>query len=217
MKLAVLFPGIGYHCDKPLLYYAGKTARQLGYEEIIRISYSYTGGSIRGDEKAMRECFDSLYAQTENALCNVAWEQYEEILFISKSIGTAIAAAYANRHSSDASDAKLHGSRVRHILYTPLKETYLFVPGMEARSSALEDGREIRRSVLLKGIAFIGTSDPWSNTEEVASLSRRAGIPMMVIPDADHSLETGDALRDIQILQQVMEETKVFISGGYGA
>ncbi len=24
MKLAVFFPGIGYHCDKPLLYYAKK-------------------------------------------------------------------------------------------------------------------------------------------------------------------------------------------------
>jgi hypothetical protein len=36
---------------------------------------------------------------------------------------------------------------------------------------------------------------------------------MTVIPDADHSLETGDALRDLQILQQVMEETKDFISG----
>lgn len=25
MKLAVFFPGIGYHCDKPLLYYSRKT------------------------------------------------------------------------------------------------------------------------------------------------------------------------------------------------
>ena len=24
MKIAVFFPGIGYHCDKPLLYYARK-------------------------------------------------------------------------------------------------------------------------------------------------------------------------------------------------
>ncbi len=26
-RLAVLFPGIGYHCDKPLLYYSAKLAR----------------------------------------------------------------------------------------------------------------------------------------------------------------------------------------------
>ena len=30
-KLAVLFPGIGYHCDKPLLYYSAKLAGAAGY------------------------------------------------------------------------------------------------------------------------------------------------------------------------------------------
>ena len=27
MKLVVCFPGIGYHCDKPLLYYSRRLAR----------------------------------------------------------------------------------------------------------------------------------------------------------------------------------------------
>jgi phosphoglycolate phosphatase len=27
-KIAVIFPGIGYTCDKPLLYYAGKFAQE---------------------------------------------------------------------------------------------------------------------------------------------------------------------------------------------
>lgn len=31
-KMAVFFPGIGYHCDKPLLYYAQKLAAEKGYE-----------------------------------------------------------------------------------------------------------------------------------------------------------------------------------------
>ena len=30
-RLAALFPGIGYHCDKPLLYYSAKLARAAGY------------------------------------------------------------------------------------------------------------------------------------------------------------------------------------------
>ena len=30
--LAVFFPGVGYHVDKPLLYYSRKIAAQLGYE-----------------------------------------------------------------------------------------------------------------------------------------------------------------------------------------
>ena len=30
MKIAVFFPGIGYHCDKPLLYYARKLVQEYG-------------------------------------------------------------------------------------------------------------------------------------------------------------------------------------------
>ena len=31
-KLAVIFPGIGYTADKPLLYYSRRIAANLGYE-----------------------------------------------------------------------------------------------------------------------------------------------------------------------------------------
>ena len=31
-KLAVLFPGVGYHVDRPLLYHSAKLARERGYE-----------------------------------------------------------------------------------------------------------------------------------------------------------------------------------------
>ena len=40
MKAAVFFPGIGYHCDKPLLYYSRKLAQECGYEETIALSYT---------------------------------------------------------------------------------------------------------------------------------------------------------------------------------
>lgn len=38
-KLAVFFPGIGYHSDKPLLYYSSKIAQELGYD-IIQVAYN---------------------------------------------------------------------------------------------------------------------------------------------------------------------------------
>ncbi|MCR5661624.1 MAG: hypothetical protein K6G50_05805, partial [bacterium] len=31
-KIAVIFPGLGYTADRPLLYYAGKIAMAHGYE-----------------------------------------------------------------------------------------------------------------------------------------------------------------------------------------
>lgn len=89
-KLAIFFPGIGYHCDKPLLYYARKLTQECGYEESILLSYSYDGRNIRGDEQKMQQAFEALYAQAEQQLSKVDFGKYSEILFVSKSVGTII-------------------------------------------------------------------------------------------------------------------------------
>ena len=73
MKLAVFFPGIGYHCDKPLLYYSRKLAQECGYEETIALSYTYDGGNIRGNEEKMQQAFESLYEQAEKSLSAIAF------------------------------------------------------------------------------------------------------------------------------------------------
>ena len=52
-RLAVIFPGIGYHCDKPILYYSRKLAKEQEYKEIISLEYSYTEKNIRGNEKQL--------------------------------------------------------------------------------------------------------------------------------------------------------------------
>lgn len=84
MKLAVFFPGIGYHCDKPLLYYSRKLVQEYGYEKIVTLNYTYDGKNLRGNEEKMRQAFDSLYIQAENSLKEIAFDQYEQILFISE-------------------------------------------------------------------------------------------------------------------------------------
>ena len=90
-KLAVLFPGIGYHCDKPLLYYAGKLAAAHGYE-IIRISYHDLPGRIMGNDEKKRAAALLALEQAREQLADVDWQAYEDIVFIGKSIGTVIAA-----------------------------------------------------------------------------------------------------------------------------
>ena len=65
MKAAVFFPGIGYHCDKPLLYYSRKLAQECGYEETIALSYTYDGGNIRGN--AAPQTFTAVTASAAEA------------------------------------------------------------------------------------------------------------------------------------------------------
>ena len=52
-KLMILFPGIGYHCDKPILYYGKKIAVMNGYKDCISLSYSYDGKNLRGNTAEM--------------------------------------------------------------------------------------------------------------------------------------------------------------------
>lgn len=73
MKLIVCFPGIGYHCDKPLLYYSRKLAACAGYDHTLLLQYTYHKDGLRGSPAALREAFDTLYAQAEAQLSAVDW------------------------------------------------------------------------------------------------------------------------------------------------
>lgn len=180
-KIAVYFPGLGYHCDKPLLYYSRDIACELGYDNDRKISYNYSAGNIRGNDEKMKAAYEALFLQAETELADIIWSEYDDVLFISKSIGTIIAASYAEKYG--LKDA-------RHILYTPLAQTYLFAPD--------------------HAIAFIGTADPWSDTEKIIRLSNTKQIPLTVYDGCNHSLECNDTLKNLEILKDVMQRTMNF-------
>ncbi|MBD5549753.1 MAG: alpha/beta hydrolase [Lachnospiraceae bacterium] len=180
-KTAVYFPGIGYHCDKPLLYYSRSIASKLGYEDSRNVNYTYNAGNIRGNDEKMKEAYEELFSQTEAELADIVWADYDDVLFISKSIGTIIAASYAEKYGL---------KHARHILYTPLTQTYLFAPD--------------------HAIGFIGTADPWSNTDEIIRLSNINHIPLTVYDGCNHSLECNDTLKNLEILKDVMQRTTDF-------
>ena len=119
-KLAIFFPGIGYHADKPLLYYSRKLAGEAGYEQIV-LKYDYQAGNIRGNKAKMEAAFHALYAQAEEQLAGVDVTAYAKVLFVSKSVGTIIASAYAQKLEEAGTAVE-----IRHILYTPLEATYTF-------------------------------------------------------------------------------------------
>lgn len=180
-KIAVYFPGIGYHHDKPLLYYSRSIACGLGYANYRNLSYTYKAENIRGNDAKMKEAYETLFSQTEASLADIDWSEYDDILFVSKSIGTIIATSY---------DKKYNLKYIRHILYTPLAQTFLSAPD--------------------NAIALIGTADPWSSIDEIAQLAENNHIPLTIYEDCNHSLECSDALKNLEILKDVMQKTKDF-------
>ena len=181
-KIACLFPGIGYTCDKPLLYYSWKLLKGMGWE-IVPVPYTGFPDKVKGDPEKMKLCAEMALEQAEEILGGIDWKEYKEILFIGKSVGTAVCSAFAARH----------GISCRRILFTPVEGTFGF-PGGEA-------------------IAFHGTSDPWADTKVIRECCKKQGIPLYETEGANHSLETGDVEKDIKEIRKVMKIVREFVEG----
>ncbi|MBR5407883.1 MAG: alpha/beta hydrolase [Lachnospiraceae bacterium] len=181
-KIAVLFPGIGYHADKPLLYYSGKLAASMGYE-VLKILYPPCEVNLKGADSDQIHAFvNECLGAADAILKEVKPSGNDDILFISKSIGTAIAAAYAGSKEWNVS----------HVYFTPLVETFAYV----------KKG---------SGIAFNGTKDNWADHNEVCRLCREADIPVTTIDNANHSLETGVVTTDTEIICKVMRSVEEYL------
>lgn len=195
MKICVLFPGIGYTTEMPLMYYPGKMTLGLGYE-LVRLKYHDLPSGVKGNKEKMKMAFDIAFEQSMEQLKDVEWNKYEEILFIGKSIGTAIAAKCGQELGlNEVLDESITLNRViKYVYLTPLEETYLFTKAAS-------------------GIAFHGNSDPWAETEVITKKSAEKDIPLFIYENANHSLETGDILIDIESARDVMDKILNFING----
>lgn len=178
-KLAVIFPGMGYHTDKPLLYYSKRLAMQYDYE-IAEVPYGNFPRNGKDKAKLM-QAFLTAMDQTEGLLKDIRWEEYGKLLFISKSIGTVVAAAYAQKHQLETNN----------IFFTPVEETFRFVEQ--------------------KGIVFHGTADPMADTLTVRNACREKGLPLFIVGKGNHSLETGRVMKDLDHLVTIMEQVERYI------
>ena len=180
-KLLILFPGVGYHAEKPLLYYAGKLGKKYGYD-VVALRYTGFPTDIKGDLSKREEGYRAALQQTIMELTDVDFSEYETPVFVSKSIGTVAAARYA----------KEKGLPAVQFYLTPLADTF----------AAAETGQ---------GMAFSGTKDPLTDTEEIKALCAEKNIPLHLVQDANHSLETGDVQTDLKIMQFVMHEIEKYM------
>ena len=187
-NLMVIFPGLGYTSDRPLLYFARKIAGNAGYDVCRSIEYEKVDKTgLIGNQEKMMEVYVKIREDSKKSIESIEFSQYENILFISKSIGTAVASSFAKELIESGKC-----THIKQILYTPLEQTFVFNP--------------------TDAIAFTGTNDPWCNTDEVISLAKKENIPIHVYEKANHSLETGDVSVDLDNLKNVMKITQDFLS-----
>ena len=163
-KLAVIFPGVGYTCTKPLLYYTASMAAERGYE-IIRLDYGQDIHTFHGRTPA----------------------ELDDIIFISKSIGTTIACQLETA-------LQLKG-KVHQFLMTPIPSTLRY----------LSD---------INGLFFAGTADPYMPESKIRAAARNfpdktGGI----FEGCNHSLEQkGDtlgALKNVRLIVECLDKMLV--------
>ncbi len=181
-KIAVVFPGIGYTKDRPLLYYSGKQAVRCGYD-LRHIEFH---GLVWDKEKLKDQSFmaDTLarcLQMTEEQLADLNDISSDRVVFISKSMGTVVATAYDAKKAIGA----------EHLCFSPLDMIEPYI------------GEE-------RGILFYGDSDPYADYRAIERIADEKRLEKIRIAGGNHSLETGEPCKDIDnlkgMIQRVAEE-----------
>lgn len=187
-KLAILFPGVGYTCVKPLLYYTASLASDHGYE-IMKLDYGEDIHTFKGRSmEELEPLAEKIRSRVIAVLGEVKAEEYEDILMISKSIGT-VAACMAEKEL---------GWHVRHFLMTPVPAAFPLLGDVE-------------------GCFVAGTADPFTDAELIRKAAKKYPDKVgAIFEDCNHSLEKkGDTFADLCNIKTVLDcmNTKIFDKG----
>lgn len=177
-KLLVEFPGRNYSCDKPLLYYGGIIFGQRDYE-VIRLNYN---ALLKSDKDHISGLIEEAKEYVKKQLDEVDFSQYEDIVFLSKSMGTALA-GFFERH---------YRIRARHIYLTPVEETLKYM----------------KRG---KCIVVSGTEDRFLDSDKLKNYCAKRDVALKQFEEVGHSLEhLEDINKTFAILMVIIRMYKGF-------
>jgi dienelactone hydrolase len=189
-KLAIIFPGVGYTCQMPLLYYTTSILLENGYDAIW-IEYDYKNEKFESsdsDEQLRWLNFDA--EASHNAA--TAGNKYKKILLVGKSLGT-FALSHLNETTKNIE---------KTIWLTPLLG--------KSGTTGLEMYGKIKK-VSKNSLFIIGTEDPHYDEGKIEGLKKR-DVKFVSVIGANHSMEIeNDSFKSLKVLEQVTKEIKEFL------
>ena len=92
-KMIIMFPGVGYTMDFPLMYYASFLYEAKGYEQIhMKYNSILFEPDLTREEKTLK-ARDYVWEKVKD----IDFSVYDEVVFLSKRFGTAEAGILAER------------------------------------------------------------------------------------------------------------------------
>ncbi len=92
-KLVIMFPGVGYTMDYPLLYYASRLYEARGYEQIhMKYNSIFFESDLTREEKTLK-----VREYVWEKVKDIDFSAYDSVVFFSKSFGTAEAGILAEK------------------------------------------------------------------------------------------------------------------------
>ena len=171
--IAVCFPGTGFTCKEALFERLASDYIARGYD-VIRLDFSHI--PFREIE-SLEEAIAVAPRAVKRQLSHVRFTDYEDIVFLSKSLGTILAAQYEREYALIP----------RHLFLTPLNKTLMLVQP-ESRVISM----------------VLGTQDRFLTGRALASFCEERNIPYYLVEGVNHSLKDDlDAERTAHIINQV--------------
>lgn len=168
-KLVVSFPG-GRGYEIPLLYFGAKHFEDLGYDKIF----------INHPKSA--DCsFDELFENAERIVKDINFDEFEDVVFIAKSIGTLVACNLKEKY-------KINNARL--ILLTPLPDTLKYISN--------------ENKVFL---VALGTKDKYLDFQVLETLCKKENVSCYIEPNVGHRMEVmSDLSKNLEIVFNVIKE-----------
>lgn len=171
-KLVISFPG-GRGYEIPLLYFGAKYFEDLGYEKLF----------INHPE--FRECdFDTLLQNASKIIDGIDFGQYDDVVFVAKSIGTLVACKIKEMYQIPAT----------LILFTPLEGT---LPYIKRENNVL--------------LVATGETDRHLNSTRLYEWCVKENVNCYVEPGVGHRMEVmNDLGRNLEVISNVIGRINEF-------
>ncbi len=189
-EVALIFPGLAYNSNMPLLHYSIETILTSGIN-VLTVDYDYSNNpEFLKQVQSTRS--DWLIEDVESAFNVITEEENQKVVCLTgKSLGT-IALGHLLETHEELRDAKT-------IWLTPLIKN----------PQLLEQMLKYMKDAVL----VIGTEDPQYDRDTVDRLNASTQLRGIIIDGANHSLEIeGDVTQSLRVLMQIVAILQQFLA-----